>query len=858
DSLFIHEVGHNMGNAHDRATAAAQGNGTPGEGAFPYSFGYYFCANTTLTCNPFVPGGCPTTLPQCAFPSNNDIGTIMSYFDPVTLKFSNPAVLCAPAGGGPTSRPCGITEADANNSANNALSMNNMRLTLQGVKATQIVTPPGALQFSQNNYTALETAGTATIPVSRIGGSVGSVSVSYATSDSTAKAGFDYTATSGTLTWANGDTADKIISVPLVNDGVTEGGEAFRVTLSNPTGATGVFLGNPVVVAVQISENTPWPPGNTFTPVPPGYSTPGSSSGIWSLESTASNCKPGNSPCVRSPMVQSTDQQVFASSDLNYSSNNMPAGAVSFDYRVSSFDTSFGYLELLIDNNVVFSSEGGETGWLSTSVPITAGAHTLVWRYNDRLDFPCSGLVAGCADRAWIDNVVVPVSVAVSSTALTSSANPSIAGQSITFTATVSGGAGTPAGVVTFRDGGVIIPGCNLVVMAAAVAQCTTSGLAQGARSITAAYSGNTTYDVSTSNTLIQTVNPSSFLLTVAKAGTGSGEVTSNPAGINTAIADNTETYNAGTPVTLTAAPQGGSTFASWSGGGCSGSGGCIVTMNAATTVTATFNIVQTAPGAPAIGAATPGNTVATIAFTPPVSDGGSPILDYTVTCNVGGFTATGPGSPLTVTGLTNTVGYTCSVTARNAIGSGPASATVPVTPQAGAALALVAVQSRKTHTGIGPFDLAITPGIPIAGLVSVEPRNIGAGHSIVFQFNNTVNVAGTVTAVDTLNAPIGSPTAVMAGNELIVTLTGVPNGKRVTVTLAGVNNSFGTSVSMGFLLGDVNGTRAVNASDISSVKRQVGQPITNGNFRFDLNATGAINSSDVSIAKARSGVVLP
>jgi len=79
------------------------------------------------------------------------------------------------------------------------------------------------------------------------------------------------------------------------------------------------------------------------------------------------------------------------------------------------------------------------------------------------------------------------------------------------------------------------------------------------------------------------------YALSVTKAGTGSGTVTSNPAGISCGT-DCTENYAQGASVTLTAAAASGSTFAGWSGGGCSGTGNCVATMNSAQTVTATFN----------------------------------------------------------------------------------------------------------------------------------------------------------------------------------------------------------------------------------------------------------------------------
>ena len=62
------------------------------------------------------------------------------------------------------------------------------------------------------------------------------VSVDYATEDDTATAGADYTATSGTLTFAAGETA-KTVKVPVLDDAVDEGKEVMRLLLSNPQGA---------------------------------------------------------------------------------------------------------------------------------------------------------------------------------------------------------------------------------------------------------------------------------------------------------------------------------------------------------------------------------------------------------------------------------------------------------------------------------------------------------------------------------------------------------------------------------------------------------------------------------------------
>lgn len=75
--------------------------------------------------------------------------------------------------------------------------------------------------------------------------------------------------------------------------------------------------------------------------------------------------------------------------------------------------------------------------------------------------------------------------------------------------------------------------------------------------------------------------------LTVARAGSGSGTVTSTPAGISCGAVC-TAGFAAGTAVNLAASPAAGSVFAGWSGA-CSGLGACVVTLSAARSVTATF-----------------------------------------------------------------------------------------------------------------------------------------------------------------------------------------------------------------------------------------------------------------------------
>lgn len=175
------------------------------------------------------------------------------------------------------------------------------------------------------------------------------------------------------------------------------------------------------------------------------------------------------------------------------------------------------------------------------------------------------------------------------------------------------------------------------------------------------------------------------------------------------------------------------------------------------------------------------------------------------------------------------------------------------------APMALLGVVSRKTHGTAGTYDLPLDQTAPVTGNVTVEPRNVTGAHSIVFQFNSTITAAGTASIVDSSLAAIAGATASTSasGTEVSVALTGIPDNIRVKVTLAGVNGGGAYASSLGFLKGDVNNSRSVNSSDISSVKASSGQPATSSNFLRDLNFSGDVNSSDISIVKAQSGLSL-
>src|SRR6202044_722702 len=74
---------------------------------------------------------------------------------------------------------------------------------------------PSSVAMAASNYSVSQGGGSVTLTVVRTGSTTGAISVSYATSDGTAVSGADYTASSGTLQWAENDGTSKSISVPV-------------------------------------------------------------------------------------------------------------------------------------------------------------------------------------------------------------------------------------------------------------------------------------------------------------------------------------------------------------------------------------------------------------------------------------------------------------------------------------------------------------------------------------------------------------------------------------------------------------------------------------------------------------------
>ena len=176
--------------------------------------------------------------------------------------------------------------------------------------------------------------------------------------------------------------------------------------------------------------------------------------------------------------------------------------------------------------------------------------------------------------------------------------------------------------------------------------------------------------------------------------------------------------------------------------------------------------VTLVAPSSPTSVVATAGDASVSVAFTVPLSNGGSVITSYTVTSSPGGITATGAGSPITVTGLTNGTTYTFTVVATNAVGNSLASA---------------------ASAAVTPAAAATVPGAP-SGVVATA-----GDASVSVAFTIPTNNGGSVITGYTVTSNPGNITA--TGSSSPLTVTGLTNGTSYTFTVV-ATNAVGSSLA--------------------------------------------------------------
>ncbi|NEW06962.1 hypothetical protein GK047_13205 [Paenibacillus sp. SYP-B3998] len=346
--------------------------------------------------------------------------------------------------------------------------------------------------------------------------------------------------------------------------------------------------------------------------------------------------------------------------------------------------------------------------------------------------------------------------------------------------------------------------------------------------------------------------------------------VTSSPGGLTAS--------GTGTPVTVTGLTYG--TAYSFTVVAINGVGSSTASTPSNSVTPTAPNAPATVPGAPTAVTAevAKGESQATVKFTTPLSNGGSAITGYTVTSSPGGLTASGTGSPITVTGLTYGTAYTFTVVAINGVGSSaastPSNSVTPTAPNApatvpGAPTAVTAEvvhgQSQATVTFAAP---ASNGGSAITGYtVTSSPGGItatGTGSPITVT-GLTYGTAYTFTVV-AINS-VGSSAASTPSNSVTPTAPNAPAtvpGAPTAVTAEVANGESRAKVS--FTAPVSNGGSAITGYTVTSSPGGItatgtGSPITVTGLTYGTTYTFtviAINSVGSSAASAVSNAVRP
>lgn len=390
---------------------------------------------------------------------------------------------------------------------------------------------------------------------------------------------------------------------------------------------------------------------------------------------------------------------------------------------------------------------------------------------------------------------------------------------------------------------------------------------------ITAGGNGFTTSPI----TVTGLTNGVSYTFTVTatnSAGTGSASGASNsitPAAPQTITFNNPGAQNFGTTPTLTATSSAGGgyavSFTTATAGVCTittggaltfvTAGSCTINANqagdgsylAASQVSQTFAVDPVSPGVPTAATATAGDTQASIAFTAPVFTGGATITGYTVTSNPGGNFNTGAGSPIVVTGLTNGVDYTFTVTATNSAGTGSASAASNSVAPA-AAQTITFANPGAQNFGTAPTLTATAD----SGLTPVFTSSTPAVCTITGVGALTFVTAGTCT----INADQAGNASYLPATQVIrsFTVNAVVPGAPTAATASAGNAQASVSFTAPVFTGGVAITSyTVTANPGGATVNGAGSPVTftgltNGtSYTFSVTATNAAGTGGASAA---------
>lgn len=521
--------------------------------------------------------------------------------------------------------------------------------------------------------------------------------------------------------------------------------------------------------------------------LPSGWTVPGTANAAWS---SATDRKRTGTCSLKSNFMLDAAQPGAANANKAQVavSGTYLAGNVSFYYNVSS-ETGYDCLRFLVDSaeqaqmgncngpggNGGFGASGNISTWTLVTIPVTAGAHTFTWSYEK------DEQVTSGSDAAWIDDVVLPP---VTLTVVRAGAGSgSVSGSGINCGVTCS----------------VNVPGGTEVTLTGTpTAGSTFAGWSGGGCTGT----GTCTTTLNTATTVTATFNPL-FSIALTKSGTGAGTVTSNPAGINCGATCNSAFGN-GTSVTLTAAPTAGTSFAGWSGGGCSGTGTCTVSVTGLISVNATFTLLPV-----------------TLTVTPS-GNGAGTVTGTGIACGVDCTESVAPGTMITLTASPSAGSTFTGWSGGGCAGTGTCNVTVNAATTVTATFTLQQFTISVTKSGAGTGTVTSSPGsiscgvtcagtfdfgtsvtlTAAAGLNSVFAGWSGGGCAGTAPCTFPISAAATVTAAFSIAAnPPDAPTGVTAtaGSGLAVisfTPPGNNGGSPVTGYTATCAGTGGTAVS--------------------------------------------------------------
>ena len=267
--------------------------------------------------------------------------------------------------------------------------------------------------------------------------------------------------------------------------------------------------------------------------------------------------------------------------------------------------------------------------------------------------------------------------------------------------------------------------------------------------------------------------------LTTAKTGTGSGTVSSSPAGINCGSACSS-TFPPNRAVTLTATPANGSNFTSWSGGGCGGSvPSCTLVGNVPASVTATFDMAPVNP-APTLASLSPNSAL----------QGGAA---FTLTVTGSGFVAASAvqwnSSPRATTFVSATQ-LSASIPASDLATAGPASVAVVSPAPGGGTSSSVAFTITAVNPSPALSSLSPSSALQNGAAFTLTVTGSGFVPASTVQWNGSSRPTTFVSATQ-LTASIPAGDLASAGSPAVTVTTPAPGGgtsSAIAFTVTGVN----------------------------------------------------------------------